>query len=266
MKTYEASHYLEILEDRIGAAPKRGYRGDLAAAMKVHSSYLTRIMAGNAHLTPDQAADLAAYWKLGEAETRAFILLVMRDRAGSPALKRSLDAQLAEIRATENRLSTQISAKRSSQEDHALYYSSWHYPAIHVLLLVPANRTPEKLATLLQLPKAQILTSLAELEKIGLAKRAPGGEWTPIVRDLHLADQTLWTPIIHASWRQKATLRIGERRDEEFHYSGIHTCTKDDAERIRKLWRETLLECRKIASDSPRDETHFVLLFDLFGL
>ncbi len=265
MRTLEASHYREVLAFHIQNSGRRGYRSELAQAMKVHSSYLTRVMAGEAHLTPDQAADLAGFWELREPEARAFLLLVLRERAGSPALRRSLETQLAEIRATEDRLSTQIDAKRSDAENHALYYSSWHYPAIHVLLLIPANRTPAKLATLLQLPVAAVIASLIELEKIGLAKRT-GEEWTPIVRDLHLADQALWTPIIHASWRQKAALRIAERRADELHYSGIHACSKADAERIRRLWRATLLECRKIASESPRDETHFVLLFDHFGL
>jgi hypothetical protein len=265
MEAYGASNYLEILNFQIQAHPRRGYRSELAAAMKVHSSYVTRVLAGEAQLTPDQAADLAAFWNFREPEARAFLLLVLRERAGSPILRKSLERQLDEIRASENRITTQIEAKRSNDDELALYYSSWHYLAIHVLLLIPAFRSLEKLAGALQLPKAQVQAALLELEKIGLAKQEAAG-WVPIVRDLHLADSAVWTPIIHASWRQKAALRVAERREGELHYSGIHTCGKEDAEKIRKLWMNTLLECRKIASESSRDETHFVLLLDHFGL
>ncbi len=266
MKITEAATYREVLHAQIRKNPQRGYKGELAVAMRIHSSYLTRVISGDVHLTPDQAADLAGFWKLSERETRAFLLLVMRERAGSPALRKSLDQQLAEIRAQDTKLSTQIEVEEGVEDDHSLYYSSWHYPAIHVLLLNPLTRSAEKLSSMLQLPRNVVLTALAELVRMRLAEKTSGTEWRPIVRDMHLPDQEMWAPINHASWRQKAALRIAERRKDELHYSGVHTCTKGDHERIRKLWMNTLLECRKIASDSPGDDENFVLLFDVFSL
>lgn len=245
---------------------RRGYQRLLAQAAGCHTSYFSQVMNSHIQLTPDQAAGLAQFWDMDEAQTEYFLGLVHLDRAGSPALKLHLTKRLKVLREKNVRLTDRIGAPSSvlGIEAQAMYYSTWYYAAIHMLVSIPAFRTAENLAKQLSLPLGVIKTALENLATMGLVQQGPS-EWIPTAKIIHISDRSPLNASNHAHWRQLATLRIQEGRAGETHYSACYALSHADYKKLREEVLALVAQSRAIVGPS-QEETAAIFTVDLFQL
>lgn len=255
---WEVSHSVEFInKKRSENSVVRGYQGQMAKAAGTHGSYLSRVLGREVQLTPDQAAGLCEFWGLNTDEGEYFLTLVNLERAGTLRLQTLLRRRLDELKAKHQRLSEKLdvkSAPPTGTPDLVIYYSNWHYMAIHVALTIPDLRTPASLAKHLKLPLAFVGSTLATLEGLGLARRNSENRWTPIDRDLHRDCSETFASTQQASWRVQTAARMHAQRERALHYTAVHSVSRRDFEMIRAKFVEQIVITRRAMMASAEEE------------
>jgi uncharacterized protein (TIGR02147 family) len=259
MSVYEYNDSLDYLKDCIEQNRNRGFHGQLAKAAGMHPSYLSRILHGSIHLTPDQAAGLCNFWNFDRDETNYFLNLVHLTRAGTPTLRKILENDLKAIRVKHEDLGALLPAEKIDLQKENLYYSAWYYCAVHVLLTIPNMQTETAISEKLNLPLFQVRKILASLEALNLVKKT-SSKWQPTKNNVHLTNESWMAAIHHIHWRMKISDRIQFRNPEDLHYTGVHTLSRSDFKKIKNLLLETLVKVDKVVRPSTEEELCSLLI------
>jgi uncharacterized protein (TIGR02147 family) len=255
MNIFEHKEYKAVLELQIAAnRNQRGYKSALAEAAGCQLSFFSQALHSHVHLTPDHAAGLAAFWGFDHDERDYFLELVNFARAGSSHLKAILSKRLSEIRERHENLAKRYKKEQTVRpEDQALYYSSWHLSAIHILLTIPEFRSVQQIAKRLGLPPVMIQESLDQMAKMGLAVKT-GSSWHPGQTDIHLARDSVLTSMNHSNWRNRAVLDSYQRESGGMHYTAVHSLTRSDYEKIKEVTLKFLDQTRAVVRPSKEEE------------
>jgi len=144
----------------------------LAEAIGCQTPFITHVLAGDYHFSPEQAEACARYLELNEADTEFFILLVLRQRAGTKGLENFFAKQISKQCEQQAILKKRVNIKESmSVEDQMIYYSSWHYSAVHMALMIPNLQNVQALTKYFNLPITRILSVLQFLEEHQLVEK-----------------------------------------------------------------------------------------------
>lgn len=253
---YQASDYKDYLRSKIqDHHHERGYPSRLAEAAGCHISYLSQVLHGNVHLTPDHAAALSDYWKLDGDDSEYFLNLVGFARAGSPSLRRILDKRIKEAKSRHQELSNRHrGAKQLSEEDFAEYYSNWYFSAIHILLGIPSYQTPQKIASRLMLSEEIVHTALEKLEQLKVIRRGKKGTWEISAGDVFLPKASALTTPYHTVWRERAMCDSQFRRPDSIHYTIVYSMSRKDVEKLRERILELIEEMRATIKNSANEE------------
>src|SRR4051812_26541065 len=139
---FEFTDYRAYLRAHVARLPKNG-RGELtriAAHLAVNTTLLSQIMSGAREFTPEQAFALSAYLGHSVLEADYFSLLVQIERAGTKDLKDHLERKRKGLKTDALKLAARIShQKKLSDQDRAVFYSSWIYSAVHLYTSVGKN-------------------------------------------------------------------------------------------------------------------------------
>lgn len=266
LRIFDYSSYEEFFKTVLEVHKNdRGYKSQLAKAIQVHPSYITRILSGTASITPDQASALADFWNLGTDETEYFIWLVLKGRAGDPALKKLAEQKLKSIKKDNDQLGKALSAEKIEINQDGEYYLSWIYSAIHMLLTLPKEQTIPLIAQRLCIPESVAQSAVLTLEKIGLIEFEKNGKMKATKKNIHLSNQSWMAALQHKNWRIAASERIGRPGLDDVHYSGVHSISKKDLEKLRRQIREFLIQVDETVRPSP-EETVCVMCLDLFEI
>jgi uncharacterized protein (TIGR02147 family) len=259
--------YLDVLNEKIKQNRElRGYRTLLAQKAGCQLSYLSQTVAGSAHLTPEHAAGLAAFWNFSRDESEYFINLVHKARAASPLLRELIESRLQELKISANQIESKIRDPRLEREtEQAFYYSNWLYSAIHTLVSIPEFQTESAISARLQVPLATVHASLVELEKMKLVARVNGRKnaWTITQWALHNPSNSPHTWMHHANWRQRALLKTQIPQSETIHYTALHTLSRKDIVKLKTLANQFIQESRDLVRPSKEEELVCITL-DLF--
>lgn len=255
MKIFTFRDYREYIRFKIEEnRATRGYQSMLADAAGCQRSFLSQVLNSHVQLTPDHAAGMARHWGLSEDEGDYFLLLVQHARATSPHLKQRLEKKMRDLREAGEDLSHRLKdARQLVGQQEVAYYSAWYLSAVHTLLSIPEFRTEKAISQRLNLPLALVQSALGTLESLDLVQRR-GAAWAVKRFDLHLGNRSLFAANYHCNWRQKAIIRIQEQHAEDIHYTGVHTLSRKDLERVKELIRECIERAREVIAPSPEEE------------
>ena len=254
MNVYNFDDYLVFLSDVLQQNKgNRGFHARLAEAAGMHPSYLSRILHGSIHLTPDQAAGLCDFWGFNRDEAHYFLGLVNLARAGSPALKKILKAEIQSLKEKQEDLGERLPAEKMDLQKENLYYSAWYNCAVHVLLTIPGFRTETAISEKLLLPKDQARKILESLERLGFVRREKN-QWLPTKDNVHLSNHSWMAAVHHLNWRTKITDQIQFRRNEDLHYTGVHSLSRSDFKKIKERLLQCLVEIDKTIRPSTEEE------------
>lgn len=262
---YEYRDYKQLLRHWLDdeTTGGRGSRKLLAEAMGCQVSHVTNVLNGDSHLSLEQADAAARHFGFSQGELDYFLLLLQLNRAGTRGLRESLSRLLEEHSARHRNLKERLKISETvRREQESLYYSSWHYGAIHVLLSIPEFQTRESLSQRLSLPQERVDEVLAFLVDAGLAEKQGVAQFqirNPVV---HLAKSSPLIRRHHANWRLKtiAALESGAVRFssadsfENLHYSAVVTLSDDDLARVREILTRALAESLDVIRASPEQD------------
>ncbi len=260
---YEYTNYKEYLLDWAKASP-RGFRLSLAEATHCHTAYVSQVLGGPKHFNMEQSEAAGRFLNLNRDEIRYFLVLVEFARAGTESLRSLLSEQLNDLRKRALVLKKQVKIHDTlSRENQTIYYSSWHYAAVHMAVTIPSLQEKKKLEKALRLSARKLGEVVSFLKQVGLVK-VTADKIEPGTVLLHLENDS---PLIfqhHTNWRLRSLDSLGERHvGETVHYSSVVTLSAEDAVRLKAKMTHDLTEWLKTVQQS-KEEQLFGLTLDFF--
>lgn len=258
----EYKNYLEAL---IEESQIKGFQTRLAEAAQCQRAYFSRVMKGDAHLTLEQAYGIAKFLNLTGAGEDYFLDTISYARAGTPELRAKIKKRLIKMKAENEQIKNRLKAVPLGDGlKEGMYYSSWHWAAVHIATGIPTLQTPPAIAQHLGISILIVQSTLEVLEKFGLVKHHKG-RWSYSSNQLHLPKESIMTTMNHANWRHKALMDMQRPSTDGLHYSVVHSHAAIDFERLKELLLSTINHTRKIVDPSPSEILSCVTL-DCFKL
>lgn len=243
--------YKDFLIDVIQGNPP-GMQTKLAKAAGCQQSYLSKVLNGPLHLTPEHADGIARLLALDGLEYELFLELVHWARAGSLSLRAHHAEKIAYLREKLSQFEHQIPAHRL-QAVQERYYQSWYFSAIHVLISIPEFQRTEAISRRLNLPTEKVEEFLIELEQMGVAKKE-GKDWKHVSSSLHAPSGSLNDQLHLSHWRGRALQAVQEKHASNIHYSGVHSLSKKDKESFLDQLRTLLVQFHRDVVISNEEE------------
>lgn len=256
--------YKSYMKARLRSRSQRGATSRAAKALNCQVSFLSRVMNSHVHLTLDQAYLMAKHWKLERNESKCFMLLVEYDRSQERSYKDDLMREIQALKQVHESLSERMSrpAPEAAGLDEAIYFSSWHWTAVHFLTSVKAFQTIASIAGRLSLPQTLIQSYLAQLQTWGLVQEM-SGRWIYSKGGFHLAKDSPFVVQHHQNWRTKAILDSQLRDPSSVHFTNVQTIAEKDIPEIKELLLKFVSETKAIMDPSDPEEA-VVLICDFF--
>lgn len=266
MQVWDFLNYRKYLLSRLGPEGSRsGSRKELAAAIQVHTTYVSQVLKGKAEFSLEQAEAINTFFGHTEEEGEYFILLLLQDRSGSAKLKKRFESKIQKMRDERLNISKRLQADTAiSEKDRERFYSSAIYGAAHVLCSLPQYRTVASLAEALQIPKVRVAEIVDFLLRIGVMKTEKD-QLVPGPRHVHLGNESEMILKHHINWRMHCISNLQFLDKEDLHYSACLSISHDDAFRVKEALLETLKKTVSIVGES-KIETGYVLNFDFYKL
>ncbi len=252
---FEFGDYRQFLTTRIANFPNggRGGKTALARAAECQPAYISQVLKNRASLSLEQAIKVATLFQLKKHETHFFLLLLQKDRAGTTSLRKFFDDQISEIR----RIRMQVSEKNKDvatlrDAEKSIYYSSWHYIAVHMATTIPVLQTEKEIATHLRLREDRVVEVLQFLERAKLV-RFKMGRYVSTNSRIHLRHDSLQIPRHHANWRALAAAYSEVMNEESLHYSSAVTLSREDFQRVRTILLNSIQNVKEKVKDSKEE-------------
>ncbi|AZZ36381.1 hypothetical protein CIK05_06105 [Bdellovibrio sp. qaytius] len=267
VSVYDYRDYKKLILDWISSHSEnsKGHRKDLAKAVGCQTPYITHVLSGTYHFSPEQAEACATWLGLNERDTDFFILLVLRARAGTRSLQKVLDKQIDERLSQESGLKKRLRIKDGlTIQNQQTYYGSWHYAAIHMALLIPQLQTVDSLQKYFQLPMARIIQVIEFLLELDLVEKNKNilSVKKPVI---HLENESPLLIQHHLNWRLQAIDSVQAGAKNNLNYSGVISLSEEDFDWVRTKLAQTLQDI--IAKIKPsKDEKLACLNFDWFQI
>ncbi len=263
---FEFKDYKEYLRAHIKShATTYGYKTHLARAAGCQKSFLSTVLNGPNHLTPDHAAGISLFLKHDAHAEKFWMELVGLARAATPRLREMHLRTLARLKQDNEDFSRRISekvapaGKTAREELRVKYYSRWYISALHILLTIPEFQSAVTLEKQVRerwaLTNAQMIDALTTLTELGLIARDPAKKTYRVLElSVHLPRTSPLNAVQNDQWRGRARAVELTQRERDFFYSGIYSLSRSDGERLRRLMIDFLEETRRIVGPSREEE------------
>lgn len=257
---YEFESYKEYLHAWLEAQPKagHGFRRRMAEAIGTQTGFITQVLGGTAHFSPEQALALADLLGHSNEELQFFLLLLQKERAGTPAYRRHVEGQMNKMREERQTLAKRLKVKSfPSEVDQSLYFSSWIYACVHVMVTcVRFQNSRQEIAEALRLPVAQISAVLEFLIRTGLVRETANGFEVGEAR-VHLGTESPYLRRHHANWNLLALQKIlSEALDRDLQYSSVISLSSEDVPRVREIFTRAIEEAKAIVRESNGEKIY----------
>lgn len=240
-------------------AKGRGEFRKIATALKMHTTLISQVFSGRKNLTEEQASQLCNYLSLNVLETDYFLALVQKERAGTENLKRIYDRRLQEYREQANSASSRVpKAKKLSEQDRAIFYSSWQYSLVRLLTSIDGTQTEIEIANHLKLPPARVREILEFLYSRGLCTKSNEGKYSRTEKNTHVEAGSPLAVRHHQNWRMKA-LALQERMTlDDLAFTAPLSVAKNDIVKVRAILLEAISAVAKVVEASPAEEVVYL--------
>ncbi len=264
---HSAFDFIDYRKYLIEALPKkgdsRGLRTKLADFLGVQKGFISSILHGGAELSLEQAFRVSRFLSQTEEEQTYFLLLVQKARAGSKDLEEHFTKKIFEIQIKRKEISERIQIKTAlSESDQLLYYSSWHYTAIHMCLRTKKTQTAPEIAKYLGLPFVRISEMLEFFLRTGIAIKK-GDHYEAGATRIHITADSPSISKHHSNWRIQSIQSLDRKNSEDLHYSLVMSISNEAAQKIRELLLQSIQASEPVIQ-AAQDEDVYGLTIDLF--
>lgn len=264
---FEYDNYKHYLSEKITqmAADDRSYRRRLCEDVRCQTSYLSQVLNGRPDFTLEQAIRLNQFLLHDKSESRFFIYLVEKSRAGTTELRQFFQEQLTELKKTRFDLKKRLKeTEEVSEKDQHRYYSAWFYSAIYVMLSIPAFQSTQLIARRLNLPEPLVAEVISFLEECGLIE-SKAGVYRVTKKRLHLQRESSFIQRHHINWRSQALQSAEKNLADDMHFSSVIALSVADYEKVKDVFLKAIEDARAIIRPSPEEEVMAITL-DVFRL
>lgn len=261
---FDFESYKTYLRAWLRAQPKEGhgFRRRMSLAIGTQTGFVTQVLSGPAHFSAEQIVALKDVLGLSVDEQSFLLLLLQKERAGTKNYRDHVDGQIAKVREDRKKLSVRLKATEfPSDVDQNLYFSSWIYSAIHVMITIrDYQNSALKMAEALKIPLTQVNEVLEFLVRTGLVQTTPKGYQTGTAR-VHLGTDSPYLRRHHTNWNLQALQDIlTQRLDQDLHYSSVVSLSKDDVPKVREIFTRALEDAKAIVRDSEGEKLYATTL------
>ena len=244
---------------------KRGVKSAIAQAIGCQPTYISQVIKRDAHLSLEQADKINIFFGHTEVESKYFLLLVQKDKAGTLSLKEFLKKQLNDLRSQQLVLTQRLGQKKSlSSIDQSIYYSSWQYAAVHIALTISNLKNKEALSKFFNISLKRISAILEFLIKIGLVSKS-NNSYNVDNFEVRLGKNSQNIIKHHTNLRNQAIESL-EREDlSDLHYSSVISLSAKDTRKIKNIILDRLQSDLKIIKHSS-EEKLYCYNIDFFSL
>ncbi|MFL5814717.1 MAG: TIGR02147 family protein [Bdellovibrionia bacterium] len=235
----------------------------MAKAAQCQRPYLSKVLKGEAQLTPSQAFGLAKFWKLNGSETEYFLGLLEAERAGSGDYREYIQRKNSALRKSQEDLSKRVNRKSAPiAQDEVTYYSAWHWSAIHILVSIPEFQTVDAIARKLSLSTSIVESTLKRLEEYGFVKKE-SSRWKYDASERHISKNSPLSALHHANWRNRAVLDAQDPAQDSVHFTVVQTLSRADYQHLKQMLLDFIERTSRVAGPSNPEEM-MCLSCDLF--
>jgi uncharacterized protein (TIGR02147 family) len=260
MSLFEYTNYKHYLRDQL----KSGIKSKFASAIGCQPSFLSQVLGGNPDLSLEQGLLANEFLGHTETETQFFMLLLQESKAGSAKLKSHFQKQKELILRSRKMISSRIVESSGTFNGKSIYYSSWIYPVIHVLVSIPTKNLLQLIESKTGLHRDAIVQALETLISIGLVKES-GGKYIVTKNRLHIPAGDPLVLQHHRNFRAKVLSFLDCPNESNTHYSSVTAISKEDGQKIRDLILRLIEDSEKIIAPS-KEETAYWLCLDFLEL
>jgi len=266
MRIWEKTDYRDYLTEKLGREGSRtGLRKKLAEAIPVHTTFVSQVLKGRAEFSLEQAEAINIFFDHTDAEGEYFILLLLKQRAGSVNLKRRFEKKIKLMRDERLNIKNRLEVKESvSQKDRERFYSSFIYGAIHILAAIDRYQTVESLALALRLGRLQVQEIVDFMLRMGILKEV-NGRLSPVAQHVHFGNESELILKHHLNWRLHTMNSLQFLDKDDLHYSGCLSLSIEDAFRVKESILHNLKSNIEIISKS-KEEIAYVMNLDFYKL
>lgn len=255
MSLFNYISYKKFVRNWIESQPKKGYGAykRLADFLNVSTTMMSQVFSGDKHLSLEMAAELSRYFGFNPKEERYFFLLVELERAGSKTLYDKLLKHVEELKAEAQKVIERVARdKELSQEDKAIYYSSWLYTGVRNLMATRVVSSAEQIASQMQVTVSQVLSIVSFLMDRGLVKKTNEG-FQVVAKATHLGADDPLVIKHHQNWRLRGMQKMDFRDSRNLFYTGPMSLSAQDSDQIRKLILDFIQTTNKVVIESPSE-------------
>lgn len=248
-----------------GKKIRRGAKAQLAAAAQCQATYISQVLHGKAQLSPEQAERISRFLQHPKAEAQFFMLLLQKDRAGTNELRDFYVTQIEEQIVQRMNVVNRLGANNVlTEQQKAIFYSSWDYLAIHMALTIPELRTREALSHYFHLSVERVDKVLEFLVSCGLASQNKN-KFETGVQVIRLGKESPHILQHHSHWRHQSIESLVRETERDLHYSAAVTLSKEDVLKLKERILDQIKENIGVIRESPA-ETVYVFNLDFFCL
>jgi uncharacterized protein (TIGR02147 family) len=259
--------YKSYINERINDSPSkgRGLKLKIAEFLNCQTAFISQVLNGTPNFSLEQGVKLNSFFEHTREEARFFLLLLQLGRAGSVELQDFFKTEAKEILEKRSDLKNRLDIKNSLKKvDQQIYYSSWPYACIHMMVAIPEFQNPQAIARHLNLPREKVLEVLVFLESTGIIERK-GSHYQIGVTKIHLEKESPQIQRHHTNWRMQAIRSIDINNSADLHYSTVVSMSRADVSRIKEILIKSIEESRAVIRDSKEEKIQSICI-DFFGV
>ncbi len=262
---YQYKDYRLFLTDLIVKSTAiKGFRTRLATAARCQKSFLSQVMTGNVHLTPDHAANIASFLKFDREETSFFIDMVSYARAGSDTLKSFLSERIGRNIFEKQKIANRFTeAKQIDFRHHDAFYSQWYVSATYMLL--GQTQDLEEISKRLGIPLKAVETTIETLKRIGLTVRGEDGRLINKESNLFLKDSPFRMSFL-SSWRHVGSLKQQLPETKADFFTMIWSISKESKAQVKTIFVDAISAAKEICSAPQAEEELICVNLDFFDI
>lgn len=258
-----STHY-DYLKARLDPrhAP-RGIKSQFSESIQILPAFLSQVLKEKYALSLEQADLANHFFDHSEEESEFFILLTSKDRAGSVSLRKRYQTQINNLLEKRKLLIERLGKKKEiSNEAQGVYYSSWHFSAVHVACTIENLRNRKAISEHLNIPFEIVGKILNFLEQHSLITKDLDSyktteNWLRLSKDSpHIIKH-------HTNWRLRAISDLEIQTDNDLHYSGIFSIDEKTALQTKEEFL-TFLKKQTKSFETAKETDLFAIGVDFF--
>ncbi len=255
-----ASDYRDFVRAWAKAKGRGEYR-KVAQALKMHTTLVSQVFRGKKCLTEEQASRLCAYIGLDHLESDYFLKLVQLERASDESLRATYQRHLKQLRSQAKEAKSRVpEATELSEQDRAIFYSSWQYSLVRLMTSIDGFQTAQEISARLSLPVSRVHEILGFLASRALCVRDRDGRYRRSEKNTHVEASSPMAVRHHQNWRTKAAELLERADSDDLSFTAPVSIARRDLPKIRERLLDAISEIAKTVEKSGSEQLVYLAM------